>query len=107
LVDEMNAVLAAERLRLDGRPKDALHHLAPYIGEQSRLQVRVSALQAARDAGDTLGVAQHAGWLRDKAGLAYAEVECSYCLQALNVLDVRRIAGDPATLPPAAARGRP
>ncbi|MNO03501.1 hypothetical protein D3C81_2242280 [compost metagenome] len=37
--------------------------------------------------GDADGVRRELSWLRDKRGLAYAEIECGYCLQTLNVKD--------------------
>ncbi|MEG2805590.1 putative peptide modification system cyclase [Stenotrophomonas sp.] len=92
LVDELNAVLAAERARAAGDPRQAQQLLAPFINDHSRVQVRVAALRAAQDANDAAETGRHVAWLRDKPGLAYAEVECSYCLQGLNILDVRSIA---------------
>ena len=91
MVDEFNAVLMAEQLRADRKPAEALRALAPYLGERSRLQSRVTAMRAAQDAGLTDVASKHAQWLSDKAGLAYAEYQCSYCLQALNIIDVRAV----------------
>ncbi|MHC9012656.1 putative peptide modification system cyclase [Stenotrophomonas rhizophila] len=91
VVDEFNAVLMAEQLRADRKPAEALRALAPYLGERSRLQSRVTAMRAAQDAGLTDVASKHAQWLSDKAGLAYAEYQCSYCLQALNIIDVRAV----------------
>ncbi|MEE7559213.1 hypothetical protein HH299_05415 [Xanthomonas sp. Kuri4-2] len=34
-----------------------------------------------------------AEWLSQRRGLAYAEIECGFCLQALNILDVNAAAG--------------
>ncbi|MFG6109247.1 putative peptide modification system cyclase [Stenotrophomonas rhizophila] len=97
VVDEFSAVLQAEQQRVQGKPREALQTLAPFISPESRVQTRVAAMHAARDAGMEKIAAQHAGWLQQRAGMAYAEIECSFCLQALNILDVRAVTGQRPT----------
>ncbi len=89
VVDEFNAVITAERLRHQDKPIEALAVLQPFIGERSRVQTRVAVLQAARAAGQAPLAQQQLAWLRARPGLAYAETECAFCLQGLNILDVR------------------
>ncbi|AWH23811.1 putative peptide modification system cyclase [Stenotrophomonas sp. YAU14D1_LEIMI4_1] len=89
VVHEFNAVIAAEDLRHQNKPLEALKVLDPFMGKSSRVQTRVAALHAARAARlDTLAQ-QQLSWLRARPGLAYAEIECAFCLQGLNILDVR------------------
>lgn len=89
VVREFDAVISAERLRLDHKPVEALRVLQPFMGPRSRIQSRVAAFNAARDAGLDGQAKQQQQWLHSRAGLAYAEIECSFCLQGLNILDVR------------------
>ncbi|HEL2984764.1 putative peptide modification system cyclase [Stenotrophomonas maltophilia] len=92
VIREFDAVLGAERLRASGKPLQALQLLEPYLGARSRVQSRVAAMKAARDAGLDAQMLDQKRWLASNPGLAYAEIECSYCLQAMNVLDVREAA---------------
>ncbi|MNN97258.1 hypothetical protein D3C81_2163940 [compost metagenome] len=75
--------------------------IQPYLDEISRYQSRVVALEVMRRVGDMKGVHQQENWLRGKRGLAYAEFECGYCLQGLNVLDSNAIAKGQSAAPKA------
>lgn len=76
-----------------------------------RLAVRDLALEAGlKDVAH-----EQTRWLRDRPGFAYAEAQCSFCLQALNVVDVRRLMAAPAieaadtmaSMPQRSVRGEP
>lgn len=99
VVRQFSAVLEAETLRRQGRPQGALDLLLPYLDRQPRLQLRVAARDAARAAGRHDLALEQTRWLRGRAGFAYAEAQCSFCLQALNVLDVRAADDDAAGMP--------
>ena len=70
-----------------GDPAEARRIIQPYLDDNSRYQSRVVALEVMKRSGDADGVRRELSWLRDKRGLAYAEIECGYCLQTLNVKD--------------------
>ncbi len=86
-VAEFRAVVAAQKLRLAGKPQDAIKQLLPHLDGRERYQTRVALHQAYLDAGDERGAQLHAEWLRAHRGLAYVELECGNCLQALNIMD--------------------
>ncbi|BDU18405.1 putative peptide modification system cyclase [Lysobacter auxotrophicus] len=86
-VAEFRAVVAAQKLRLAGKPQDAIKQLLPHLDGRERYQTRVALHQAYRDAGDERGAQVHAEWLQAHRGLAYVELECGNCLQALNIMD--------------------
>ncbi len=89
-LQEFRAVVAAGSARLAGNPKQALELLEPFVDGQSRIQTRVELLHAATAAGDAALAEAQLKWLRERRGMAYAEIECVYCLQALNVLEVNK-----------------
>ncbi len=102
---ELTAVVRAWIL-LDGGqgdPAEARRIIQPYLDDNSRYQSRVVALEIMRRSGDVEGAHRETTWLRDKRGLAYAEIECGYCLQTLNVKDSNAVlaagAGHPKALP--------
>ncbi|WP_295566083.1 putative peptide modification system cyclase [uncultured Stenotrophomonas sp.] len=103
MIKEFDAVIRAERLRGENRPAEALEILQPFLGERSRVQTRVAALQAARAAGDESLAGQQLRWLQSRQGLAYAELECAFCLQGLNILDIRSVEGATDTRGPVKA----
>ncbi|MBB4593746.1 putative peptide modification system cyclase [Xanthomonas cannabis] len=88
LISELEAIVRAERRRVTGKPLEALLLLEPFLDTQSRIQTRAAAMRAAADAGNQSMSREHASWLRARRGMAYAEAECGYCLQPLNVVAV-------------------
>jgi hypothetical protein len=44
-------------------------------------------MEAYADVGDHAAALEQARWLQRRRGLAYVELECGHCLQALNVAD--------------------
>ncbi|MEQ8035680.1 putative peptide modification system cyclase [Xanthomonas sp. WHRI 6106] len=88
LINELEAIVRAERRRVTGKPLEALLLLEPFLDTQSRIQTRAAAMRAAADAGNQSMSREHASWLRARRGMAYAEAECGYCLQPLNVVAV-------------------
>lgn len=90
------ALLAARLMQHEGQPRPALDLLVPLLKTQPRLQVRLAVRELALEAGLVDVAQQQTRWLRDRPGLAYAEAQCSFCLQALNVVDVRKLTAVPA-----------
>ncbi|MDG2523887.1 putative peptide modification system cyclase [Stenotrophomonas sp. HITSZ_GD] len=91
VVDELMAVADAwVALSKNDAPK-AQRLVQPYLDDLSRYQSRVVALEAARRLGDAKGIQQQETWLDGRRGLAYAEFECGYCLQLINVTDSNAI----------------
>lgn len=84
---EQAMVVRAEAQRLAGKPEAALRLLRPLVTGHERYQTRVALLKAAMALDDTGAALEHARWLQQRRGLAYAELGCGYCLQALNVAD--------------------
>lgn len=84
---EFRAVLNAQKLRLAGKPQEAIRQLLPHLDGRERYQTRVALQQAYSDAGEADGAQAQAEWLQAHRGLAYVELECSSCLQALNIMD--------------------
>ncbi len=89
IADELTAVAKAW-IALDDagdNPAEALRIIQPYLDDSSRYQSRVVSLEIMKRSGNADGVRREQQWLRSKRGLAYAEIECGYCLQVLNVGD--------------------
>ena len=91
-LSELVAVLQAERLRMAHRPSEAIELLRPYLDEQARFQTRIVAYHAMQDDGRTEEAKRQAQWLTANRGWAYAELNCGYCMQSLNVTDVDALA---------------
>jgi hypothetical protein len=91
-VAEMADVLQAERERRAGRPLKAVALLEPWLSGHERFQTRVALMEAYADAGQRDDALAQARWLQAHRGLAYAELDCGYCRQALNVADSNRAA---------------
>ncbi|MEA9579390.1 putative peptide modification system cyclase [Xanthomonas nasturtii] len=89
LIVELGAVVDAEILLANGRPDDAFRSLTPYLDSASRFQTRATAMRAARRAQRNEDARIQNDWMRQRRGLAYAEIECGYCLQSLNVVDLK------------------
>ncbi len=84
---EWATVVRANQLRSAGRAKEALEALKPLITGHERYQTRAALMEAYADAGNNAAALEQARWLQRRRGLAYVELECGHCLQALNVAD--------------------
>lgn len=85
---EFRTIVEAHVARLAGDPERALELLQPLVASQrERVQTRVALRQAYEDLGDQDKAQAQARWLRTHRGQAYIELQCGYCLQALNVAD--------------------
>jgi putative peptide modification system cyclase len=87
LLDEMEAVVQAERTRLGGDAAGALRGLQPFLQGSARFQTRVAAMRAYIALGRDGDALEQADFLRNQRGMAYAELDCGYCLQTMNVVD--------------------
>jgi tetratricopeptide (TPR) repeat protein len=86
-IAEMQAVVRAWQA-IDRRdPTDAIVVLKPYANASSLYQTRHALLQAYLLAGDRAAALEQARWLQQRRGLAYIELVCGQCRQALNVID--------------------
>jgi hypothetical protein len=84
---ELANVVRAEQLRNAGKPVEAIKLLEPLVTGWERYQTRVALMEAYAAAGNTKEALAQARWLQHRRGLAYIELECGHCLQALNVAD--------------------
>lgn len=84
---ELAAVVAASQARLAGRPADAVEMLRPFLTGHERYQTHVVLMDAFAALEKYDDAVLHARWLQRRRGLAYTELECGYCLQAMNVAD--------------------
>ena len=89
---ELVAVVRAEQQRLSGEPQKAIDTLTPYLDDFSRFQTRVAAMHAYAEAGKALEAEAQTQWLLSRRGMAYAELQCGYCMQPMNVMDVSQLA---------------
>ena len=87
LLDEMEAVVQAERARLGGDASGALRGLQPFLQGSARFQTRVAAMRAYLALGREEEALEQADFLRTQRGMAYAELDCGYCMQTMNVVD--------------------
>ncbi|MET3928145.1 putative peptide modification system cyclase [Lysobacter sp. OAE881] len=93
VVSEFHTILRAEVLRASDKPADALRLLLPLTtAGHERFQARVALMQAYEDLGENEKAAEQARWLQQARGLAYIEMACNSCLQALNVADISKAA---------------
>jgi putative peptide modification system cyclase len=99
VVDELMAVAESWIALSKNDASTAQRLVQPYLDDASRYQSRVVALEALRRLGDTKGVQQQETWLSGKRGLAYAEFECGYCLQLINVVDSNAVSASVRTQP--------
>jgi putative peptide modification system cyclase len=95
---ELAAVVQAEQAILEGAPRRAIELLQPYLTGHERYQTRVALLDAYAASGHTADALAQAQWLQKRRGLAYVELECGHCLQAMNVADSNAAAGREAEL---------
>ncbi|QSX74430.1 putative peptide modification system cyclase [Lysobacter arenosi] len=89
---ELLVVVRAQKARLDGNTDEAVKLLLPLLTGRERFQTRAALMDAYLDAGQSDLAMEQAQWLRQHRGLAYVELECGHCLQALNVADSNRAA---------------
>ena len=87
---ELAVVVRAQSARLAGRPDEAIELLKPLLTGHERYQSRVALMDAYRVAGERELAEEQIAWLGRNRGLAYVELECGHCLQALNVADSNR-----------------
>lgn len=88
VVKELMSVTEAELLRLAGNPQHAIELLTPYLNDGSeRFQTRVAMMKSLRAAGKLEDSLKQVEWLKTHRGMAYAELQCGYCLQSLNIID--------------------
>ena len=97
-VAETMAVVRASLATHQKKPDEALAMLAPWLTGQASFQTRVAAMDAYLAKGANAQALAQADYLAGNRGRAYAELDCAYCLQPLNVLDSNRAAGVAATL---------
>jgi hypothetical protein len=86
-VASLVSAIEAEQYRRAGQPAKAIGLLRPLLTGAERYQVHSVLMRAFEDAGDTSAALEEARWLQTRRGLAYVELECGHCLQALNVVD--------------------
>jgi putative peptide modification system cyclase len=84
---ELAAVARAGEARRAGRADDAIDMLQPFLTGHERYQTHVELMESFAVLGKYEDAIRHARWLQQRRGLAYVELECGHCLQALNVAD--------------------
>ncbi len=84
---ELQEVLRAEASRSRGDSKQAIATLEAGASGNARFQMKVALLSAYSDAGKLDEALKQARWLQRRRGLAYVELRCGHCVQALNVVD--------------------
>ncbi|WP_425493539.1 putative peptide modification system cyclase [Marilutibacter chinensis] len=88
-LSELRVVLRAAVDRRNGRAREAVTALEPLLVGGERYQTRVELMEAYARDGRLEEAVEQARWLQRRRGLAYVELECGHCLQALNVADSR------------------
>ena len=86
-VNELIAVVRAERARIAGKPEDAIQSLSRFLTGSERYQTRVALQEAYLAAGKNESAITQSRWLQQHRGLAYVEGQCGHCAQAMNVAD--------------------
>lgn len=86
-VAELAAIVRAGQARRSGREEEAVEILQPFLTGHERYQTHVELMEAFAALGKDADAIRHARWLQQRRGLAYVELECGHCLQALNVAD--------------------
>lgn len=84
---ELAAIVRAEHARRSGKPEQAIDLLLPYLNGRERYQTHVVLMESYAALSKYDEAVKHARWLQKRRGLAYIELECGHCLQALNVAD--------------------
>jgi len=72
---------------LGGDASGALRGLQPFLQGSARFQTRVAAMRAYLALGREEEALEQADFLRTQRGMAYAELDCGYCMQTMNVVD--------------------
>lgn len=103
-VAEMTVVVRAEQARAAGRADAAVGLLEPLLTGREHFQTRVALHAAYRDLKRHARAAEQSRWLARHRGLAYVDLMCGSCTQALNVADSAMPAGRDASV--AGARPR-
>ena len=84
---ELAAVLRAEQARRAGKPGQSIDLLMPFLTGNERYQTHVVLMESYAALAKYEQALEHARWLQKRRGLAYVELQCGHCLQALNVAD--------------------
>lgn len=84
---ELSAVLRAETLTSSGKTGQAIAILEPMLTGNEQYQTRVALFRAYTANGDEARALEQAEWLQARRGLAYIELVCAHCMQAMNVTD--------------------
>jgi hypothetical protein len=80
-------VLEANDLRMAGKAGQAVARLEPLIDGSEPFQAHAALLDAYKAVGNEEKALAQATWLAGHRGRAYSELGCSWCQQALNVVD--------------------
>lgn len=94
-VERMIDLVRAHQLGLEGRADEGVELLHKQLDGSEFLQARVVLGQLERERGNTAAVEAQAAWLRERRGLALAEVVSAQLLQPLNMADVRAAGPSP------------
>ncbi|PKH73739.1 putative peptide modification system cyclase [Stenotrophomonas sp. Betaine-02u-21] len=100
---QMLVIVEATQARLDGHPERALAMLKPMVDGRELYQVHAALRDAYLAMDDAASARVEQKWLARHRGLAYAEDNGNYILQALNVRDSHDPRGQPARGPAALA----
>jgi putative peptide modification system cyclase len=84
-VAELAVIARAAQARFADRPGEAITLLSPLFDGNERYQAHVEMMESLASVGRIEEAIQHARWLQQHRGVAYVELECGHCLQALNV----------------------
>ncbi|HEY0309946.1 MAG TPA: putative peptide modification system cyclase, partial [Luteimonas sp.] len=96
MLEEMRRVLVAEKLRLSGKPEEALRLLQPGLdAEETSFPVHSAALRAARDAGRADVARAQAAWIAAHRGRAFVEQGVDYLPTPFNLADTAKASGEP------------
>ena len=86
-VSALYTVLEANDLRMAGKAGQAVARLEPLIDGSEPFQAHAALLDAYKAVGNEEKALAQATWLAGHRGRAYSELGCSWCQQALNVVD--------------------
>ena len=86
-VEDLTTVLRAEQERRSGHPQKAVALLESRLDGREHYQAHVALMEAYADSANYSAALEQSRWLQQRRGLAYAELDCGNCRQALNVAD--------------------
>jgi putative peptide modification system cyclase len=86
-VEDLATVLGAEQERRSGHPLKAVALLESRLNGREHYQAHVALMEAYADSANSAAALEQSRWLQQRRGLAYAELDCGNCRQALNVAD--------------------